>query len=161
MRRRVVVLRQVKDRHNGNILLTRQGSLVHIDFGFILASSPGGMNFESAPFKLPAEYVEVMGGTDSDTFQYFRVLMFAAFLQCRKHMERIVTLVRVMLPGGKMPCFAGDGRRAVEELEARFNLALPEADLVVWIRDMIESSIDNWRTRQYDNFQYMTNGILP
>eukprot|EP00669_Euglena_mutabilis_P010966 TRINITY_DN5657_c0_g1_i1.p1 TRINITY_DN5657_c0_g1~~TRINITY_DN5657_c0_g1_i1.p1 ORF type:complete len:354 (-),score=62.36 TRINITY_DN5657_c0_g1_i1:38-1099(-) len=153
-------LLQIKDRHNGNILLTQKGHLVHIDFGFILASSPGGMNFESAPFKLSAEYVELMGGQDSDMFQYFKVLMFVAFLQCRKHMERIVTLVRMMLPGDSLPCFAGDGMQAVKDLEARFNLTMPEHTLVVWLRDMVESSIDNWRTRQYDNFQYMTNGIL-
>eukprot|EP00667_Euglena_gracilis_P005115 EG_transcript_5144 len=157
----ITYLLQIKDRHNGNILLTLKGHLVHIDFGFILSSSPGGMNFESAPFKLPAEYVELMGGQDSDMFHYFKVLMFTAFVQCRKHMERVVTLVRMMLPGDTLPCFAGDGQQAVRDLEARFNLTLPEPDLVVLIRDMIESSIDNWRTRQYDNFQYMTNGILP
>lgn len=41
-------------RHNGNILIDSEGYLVHIDFGFILSTSPGSLNFESAPFKLTA-----------------------------------------------------------------------------------------------------------
>lgn len=50
---------QIKDRHNGNLLIDEEGHIIHIDFGFMLSNSPGGVNFESAPFKLTRELLEV------------------------------------------------------------------------------------------------------
>lgn len=68
---------QIKDRHNGNIMLDERGHIVHIDFGFMLSNSPGGVNFEAAPFKLTRELLEVMDsnseGKASELFDYYKV----------------------------------------------------------------------------------------
>jgi len=66
----------VKDRHNGNILLCADGAIVHIDYGFMLGASPGGVAFEAAPFKLTRELLEVMdsdaAGAPSPSFDAFK-----------------------------------------------------------------------------------------
>lgn len=49
----------MKDRHNSNLLIDEEGHIIHIDFGYMLSNSPGGVNFESAPFKLTRELLEV------------------------------------------------------------------------------------------------------
>ena len=87
--------------HNGNILIDSSGHLVHIDFGFMLSNSPGALGFELAPFKFPAEYLEILGGIHSEHFQLLKELMIATFLAIRKHAEKIILLVNIMSQGKK------------------------------------------------------------
>lgn len=88
----------MKDRHNGNILLKRDGHLVHIDFGFFLGNAPGkGIELENkVPFKLMSEHIEILGGVDSDLFKKFRELFYKGFMALRKHSDRILLLVKMM-----------------------------------------------------------------
>ena len=90
-------LLQIKDRHNGNLLIDREGHLIHIDWGFILESSPGGnLGFEAAPFKLPLEYIEVLGGLDSEPWKEFKSLVREGFESVRKHCDSIVSECRFL-----------------------------------------------------------------
>lgn len=52
-----------------------------------------------APFKLPQEYIDVLGGFDGEKFLEFKVLFKRAFRAARKHAERIITLVELMQKG--------------------------------------------------------------
>jgi len=55
----ITYLLQVKDRHNGNIMIRRDGCLFHIDYGFFMSNAPGkGVELErNLPFKLTIDYV--------------------------------------------------------------------------------------------------------
>lgn len=154
-------LLQIKDRHNGNLMINRKGELIHIDFGFFLSSSPGGWNFESAPFKLSQELIDVMGGLNSHAFSYYKVLVFLGAQAVRKHAEDILPLIQVMSAYNSMPCFGSVPGVVIEQLRSRFSLELvSESDFAMFMKNLISASADNWRTRRYDQFQTLQNGIL-
>ncbi|KAI8506122.1 Phosphatidylinositol 4-kinase beta [Branchiostoma belcheri] len=155
----VSYLLQVKDRHNGNILLDMEGHVIHIDFGFILSSSPRNLGFESSPFKLTHEFVEVMGGLNGDMFKYYKILMLQGFIAARKHMDKVVQLIEIMQTGSQLPCFK-NGVSTVRGLRDRFHMNLTEEQLQLYVDSMVESSMHSLTTKLYDGFQYITNGIF-
>ncbi|XP_056647918.1 phosphatidylinositol 4-kinase beta [Diorhabda sublineata] len=150
---------QVKDRHNGNILLKSDGHLIHIDFGFILSTSPKNLGFEKSPFKLTPEFVEIMGGENSDMFEYFKILILQGLIAARKHHGMIVTLVEIMRSGSQLPCFKS-GASTLQNLKNRFHMNMTEEQLRLEVNRMVEGSIHSLSTKLYDGFQYFTNGIL-
>ncbi len=48
----------------------------------------------------------------------------------------------------------------LDRLKERFFLGKTDKEVRAELDTLIEDAIDSWRTRQYDNFQYITNGIL-
>ncbi|XP_036308869.1 phosphatidylinositol 4-kinase beta isoform X10 [Pipistrellus kuhlii] len=181
----VCYLLQVKDRHNGNILLDAEGHIIHIDFGFILSSSPRNLGFETSAFKLTTEFVdvsqegEVMGGLDGDMFNYYKMLMLQGLIAARKHMDKVVQIVEIMQQGcrrcsgaplsgpmttvaqvicSQLPCFHGSS--TIRNLKERFHMSMTEEQLQLLVEQMVDGSMRSITTKLYDGFQYLTNGIM-
>ncbi|XP_067094650.1 phosphatidylinositol 4-kinase beta isoform X1 [Osmerus mordax] len=154
----ICYLLQVKDRHNGNILLDAEGHIIHIDFGFILSSSPRNLGFETSAFKLTSEFVDVMGGLDGDMFNYYKMLMLQGLIAARKHMDKVIQIVEIMQQGSQLPCFHGSS--TIRTLKERFHMSLTEEQLQVLVEQMVDGSMRSITTKLYDGFQYLTNGIM-
>ncbi|KAJ4153370.1 hypothetical protein LMH87_009860 [Akanthomyces muscarius] len=151
---------QLKDRHNGNVLIDSEGHIIHIDFGFMLSNSPGSVGFEAAPFKLTHEYVDVLGGLGSQDYEDYKKLCKQAFQALRRSADYIVDLVAMMGRESKMPCFSVGVTTATSSLRQRFQLHLSADEAEQFVEtDLIAKSFGSYYTRLYDTFQYRTQGI--
>ena len=151
---------QIKDRHNGNILVGNEGHLIHIDFGFIFDISPGGnMKFERSPFKFTQEMVDIMGGSpDTEHFKWYIQQALRAFLGVREHMDSIITLVELMLDT-KFHCFK---ENTISNLRSRF---CPDTSATVASKFFLDkifdcfSNVSVFTSWFYDKFQQIANNV--
>ena len=155
---------QIKDRHNGNILIDNEGHIIHIDFGFLLSNAPGkGLKFENAPFKLSNDMLGCLGGVNGKYFENFRKLLHKGFIAVNKHRQKISILVEMMWCGhGKnLDCFE-KGQEAIDQLKIRLNPKdnMKPVEMKKYVDNLISQSVDNWRTKWYDIFQYHVQGIF-
>jgi phosphatidylinositol 4-kinase len=159
----VTYIFQIKDRHNGNILIDKEGHIIHIDFGFLLGIAPGGsFSIESAPFKLTEEMVDVFGGLESPLFSEFLKVFTSGFLALKANSETILSTIALMAQQSTFPCFTGrDANQILDKLRGRFRHDLNVSETVQHCLDLIIQSYGNYGTKQYDNFQWLTNGIMP
>lgn len=90
----VCYILQIKDRHNANIIIDREGHLIHIDFGYMLKASPGqGLEFESAPFKLIPSFEQILMAYDGNGLRRFKDSMVKGLQSLNKNAAKIVLLV--------------------------------------------------------------------
>ncbi|WZY96960.1 hypothetical protein YC2023_069289 [Brassica napus] len=148
------LLLQPKDRHNGNLLFDNMGRLVHIDFGFIFETSPGGnMRFESAHFKLSHEMTQLLdpsGDMKSETWHQF------GYLAARRYMEGIISTVEMMVESG-LPCFSRGN--PIEKLRKRFHPEMSEREAAHFMINVCTDAYNKWTTFGYDLIQYLQQGI--
>lgn len=154
-------------------MIDRSGHIIHIDFGFMLQNYPGGVNFESVPFKLTQEYLDLMDGPESDKFELFKCLIVRGLIEVRRNLDDLLYFITIMQKGkfkrsltmrsdSNMPCF-----KYPETVEAEIRNRLKVANLPDSKRhEMYElteritfASQVSFFTSQYDNFQKFTNGI--
>jgi len=172
----------IRDRHNGNIMLNDEGHVLHVDFGFMLCGAPGGKamqhigGFEhSAGFKLTNELVEVLGPTDGNEFKDFRSAIQDGMKAVRSHAQELLALLQLSMLGSEnsqMNCFChprGYPEAVLEDICDRLGLPggvrnggnrkVSDEEFRRDVDRMIDDSIDHWRSRLYDSYQYHFVGV--
>ena len=123
----------------------------------MLSATPKNLGFESSPFKITPEFVDIMGGLDSDMYVYYKILILQGLLAARKHMDKLMPIVEIMQHGSQLNCFAKGN--VTLGLRERFHLNMTDEQLKLYVEKMVETSLNSLTTRVYDTFQYYTNGI--
>jgi len=177
----------VRDRHNGNIMLDDEGHIIHVDFGFMLSGTPGGKAMQkmggwepSKGFKLTKEFLDVLGGHDSVPCKIFREQVLLGMLAVREEADELMALLQLGMLGEEnvqMGCFEhprGYPEAVIEDVCERLGLPPPvgspasllgsnemtKEEYSDYVQCMLDYSTDNWRSRWYDKYQHMWNGIL-
>ena len=133
----VTYLLGVGDRHLDNLLLTPDGRLFHIDYGYIMGRDPKPL---PPPMKLCREMVEAMGGADSEHYGHFLALCGEAFIHLRRSAGLVFVLFQLMA-GANLPDLAAEPEaRLLARLEEKFRLDLDNVAAVQFLQSKIAES---------------------
>ena len=150
----------IKDRHNGNIMIDNKGHIMHIDFGFLLGTSPKNLGFERAQFKLVKSYVDILDGLDGKMFKYFKSQIVKGLIETKKYYEIISTIIKIM-SHSNLACLSGQNvEDVINALHKKFLFAYSNEQVEKYVDEIIYNNYENFWTKKYDQFQYWTNGIL-
>ncbi|CAF0922318.1 unnamed protein product [Adineta steineri] len=101
----------------------------------ILSATSRNLGFESSPFKITQQFVDIMVGIQNNMYGYYKILV---------------------LQGSQLNCFSKEN--VTLGLRERFHLNITDEQLKFNVENMIESSLNSLTTRVYDTFQYYING---
>ncbi|KAG2387755.1 hypothetical protein C9374_001349 [Naegleria lovaniensis] len=130
----------IGDRHLDNVLITHQGHLFHIDFGFILGRDPKPF---PPPMKLCKEMVEGMGGSKSEGYIKFKELCVTAYNILRKSAHLILNMFILMVDANIRDIehgAAADPIRNIMKVQEKFRVDLNDQDANAYMQSIINES---------------------
>ena len=132
----------VGDRHLDNLMLRSNGTLFHIDFGYIFGRDPKPF---PPPMRLCKEMVEAMGGADSALYVKFRLLCSEAFNILRRPAasNTILNLLLLMADADVQDLKGGEHRvdEVLKLVTDRFRLDLTSEEASRFFHELINSSV--------------------
>jgi hypothetical protein len=84
----------IGDRHLDNIMISKDGLLFHIDFGFILGQDPKYSN--NRLIRVTPEIINVIGGYGTEDYDYFKKLCVRIYNRLRLHVNLFSNLLSVI-----------------------------------------------------------------
>ena len=149
-------LLQIKDRHNANILLNSDNRVIHIDFAFLLGLLPGNLKLEATSFKMSEDFIFLLNGKKSQSFDIFKEIFARGFLIIRKNLGKIIKISKSFI-------FDGIGyiriKSRLSDFIKRFNVKTKISNTLWYCDKLYKDSLEDWRTKQYDKYQMLASGI--
>ncbi|VBB18749.1 phosphoinositide 3-kinase [Yasminevirus sp. GU-2018] len=84
----------IGDRHLDNIMISKDGLLFHIDFGFILGQDPKYSN--NRLIRVTPEIINVIGGYGTEDYDYFKKTCVKIYNRLRLHVNLFSNLLSII-----------------------------------------------------------------
>ncbi|EPY41053.1 phosphatidylinositol-4,5-bisphosphate 3-kinase [Angomonas deanei] len=146
----------VGDRHNDNIMLRKDGTLFHIDFGHFLGNfkTKFGFKRETAPFIFTPMYLQVLGGPNTPIYHHFVETACFAYNIIRRYSNMFIMLFILMLSTG-IPEL--ESKEDIEWLRNVLLLGRSESDASEHYKSLINIALNNKRTLLNDYIHIMVH----
>ncbi|EPY26748.1 phosphatidylinositol-4,5-bisphosphate 3-kinase [Strigomonas culicis] len=146
----------IGDRHNDNIMLRKDGTLFHIDFGHFLGNfkTKFGFKRETAPFILTPMYVHVMGGLNKSIFRFFMDVACEAYNVIRRCSNVFIMLFILMLSTGIPELSTKDD---IEWLRTVLLIGRSDTEASKHYKQLINMALNNKRTLINDYIHIMVH----
>lgn len=140
----------VGDRHLDNIMITKDGYLFHIDYGYILGNDPKPLQ---PAMRITQDIVDAMGGPSSSRFDQFKTYCSRIYNCLRKHTYLFMSMLLLLTEDG----LALDPKRYSkirlrEEILTRFVPSESSLDAETQLLIKIEESYQSYTPRMFVDF---------
>jgi phosphatidylinositol 3-kinase len=145
---------RIGDRHDNNILVTRDGKLLHIDYGYILGDVTKPF---TPPLKLSNEMVETIG---PDGMQRICGWAGPAFNSLRKRARLILVMIQLMFTA-RLSCFQQNPMRRLQHVENSLLLNCTEIEAMNSLQATFSESLNSRMQVVWDALHVLALGAAP
>ena len=139
---------KIGDRHDNNILVTRDGRLLHIDYGYILGDVTKPF---TPPLKLSQEMVDVIG---PDGFEQICNWAGPAFNSLRKRARLILILLELMFQA-PINCLRDDPFSRLHKVENNLQLNCSEIEAFNALKQTFFNSLNSKTQKLWEKVHVM------
>lgn len=133
----ITYLLGIGDRHFDNLMMTKDGKIFHIDFGFILGRDPKPF---PPPMKLSKEMMEPMV-PGSAYHKQFKNYCFTAFLSLRRQSNLFLSIMQLM-QSSDIPDIALEPEKCLLTVQQNFVLSKDEDQAVAHVQNLLDQSLN-------------------
>eukprot|EP01087_Luapelamoeba_hula_P012245 TRINITY_DN3403_c1_g2_i6.p1 TRINITY_DN3403_c1_g2~~TRINITY_DN3403_c1_g2_i6.p1 ORF type:complete len:1194 (+),score=181.99 TRINITY_DN3403_c1_g2_i6:278-3583(+) len=134
------------DRHNDNLMITKEGHLFHIDFAHFLGNimKVGPYKREKGPFVFTPEFMHVMGDSQSPFYISYLNLCCISYNVLRKNANIFISLFTLML-SADIPQL--QQQQDIIYLRDALALNLSEDEAAATFKSLVEISLNTFTTQ--------------